>query len=77
MRTTVNLDDDVYQAVASLSQSSGLSLGKVLSKVARQGLKPAPIKKSKKGLPTFDVPPGTPMIPGNLIQQFWDEEGLG
>ena len=44
MRTTVNLDDDVYQAVSSLSQSSGLSLGKVLSKVARQGLKPAPIK---------------------------------
>jgi hypothetical protein len=77
MRTTVNLDDDVYQAVTSLSQSSGLSLGKVLSKVARQGLKPATVKKKKGGLPTFDVPPGSPMIPGNLIQKFWDEEGLG
>ena len=77
MRTTLTLDDDVYQAVATLSHTSGLSLGKVLSKVARRGLKPTPVKKKKKGLPTFDVPPGTPMIPGNLIQKFWVEEGLG
>jgi len=76
MRTTVNLDDDVYQAVSSLSQSSGLSLGKVLSKVARQGLKPAPIKKKKKGLPTFDVPPGTPMIPGMLAYKIIADEGI-
>ncbi len=76
MRTTVTLDNDVYQAVSTLAQTSGQSLGKVLSKVARQGLKPQPLKKKKNGLPTFDVPPGTPMIPGNLIQKFWDEEGL-
>jgi hypothetical protein len=77
MRTTVTLDDDVYQAVATLSQSSGLSLGKVLSKVARQGLKPVPHKKKKNGFPTFDVPAGTPMVPGDLAQKIWDEEGLG
>lgn len=76
MRTTVNLDDDVYQAVSSLSQSSGLSLGKVLSKVARQGLKPIPVKKKKKGLPTFDVPPGTPMIPGMLAYKIIADEGV-
>ena len=77
MRTTVNLDDDVYQAVASLSQSSGLSLGKVLSKVARQGLKPTALKKKKKGgLPTFDIPPGSPMIPGMLAYKFLNEEGV-
>jgi len=77
MRTTVTLDDDVYQAISTLSQRSGLSLGKVLSKVAREGLKPKPVKKKKNGFPTFDVPPGTPMIPGDLAQKIWDEEGLG
>jgi hypothetical protein len=76
VRTTLNLDDDVYQAVASLSHTSGLSLGKVLSKVAREGLKPKPVKKKKSGLPTFDIPPGTPMIPGDLAQKIWEEEGL-
>jgi hypothetical protein len=76
MRTTINLDDDVYQAISTLSQSSGLSLGRVLSKVAREGLKPKPVNKKKNGFPTFDVPPGTPMIPGDLVQKIWDEEGL-
>jgi len=78
MRTTLTLDDDVYQAVATLSQTSGLSMGKVLSKVARQGLKPEPVKKKKKnGFPTFEVPPDAPMIPADLVQKIWDEEGLG
>jgi hypothetical protein len=76
MRTTLTLDDDVYQAVATLSQTSGLSLGKVLSKVARRGLQPTPIKKKKNGLPTFDVPPGTPMIPGMLAYKIISEEGV-
>jgi len=76
MRTTVTLDDDVYQAVSTLSRSSGLSLGKVLSEVARRSLQPKPIKIKKNGFPTFDVPPGTPMIPGNLAQKIWDEESL-
>jgi hypothetical protein len=33
-----------------------------------------PPKISK--LPTFKVPPGTPMIPWDLAQKFWEEEGL-
>jgi hypothetical protein len=77
MRTTVNLDDDVYQAVATLSQSSGLPMGKVLSKVARRGLKPKQAGKKKKGFPTFDIPRDAPMITGDLVQKAWDEEGLG
>jgi hypothetical protein len=71
MRTTLTLDDDVYQAVATLSQTSGLSLGKVLSKVARQGLKPKPIKKKKNGFPTFDVPKDAPMISVYIYPPTW------
>jgi hypothetical protein len=26
--------------------------------------------------PTFEVPPGTPMIPGNLVQKILEEEDL-
>jgi hypothetical protein len=64
------------KAVASLSQSSGHSLGKVLSEVARRGLKPAPVKKKKNALPTFEVAPGTPMIPGMLAYKVIAEEGI-
>jgi hypothetical protein len=76
VRTTLNLDDDVYQAVASLSQSSGHSLGKVLSEVARRGLKPRPMKKTRKGLPTFDVPDDAAMIPGMLAYKIIADEGI-
>ena len=76
MRTTVNLDDDVYQAVASLSQSSGHPLGKVLSEVARKGLKPKLPKTKKGGLPTFDVPKDTPTIPGMLAYKIMADEGV-
>jgi uncharacterized protein YggE len=76
MRTTVNLDDDVYQAATSLARSSGRSLGKVLSQIARKGLQPEPMKRKKGGLPTFTVSKNAPMVPGDRIQKFWDEEGL-
>jgi hypothetical protein len=33
-----------------------------------------PLKSSK--LPTFEVPTGTPMIPWDLAQKIWEEEGL-
>ena len=77
MRTTVTLDEDVYQAAVHLSRVSGDRLGKVLSTLARRGLapgKPAP-KKSSRRFPTFDVPPGSPVIPASRIEGIIDEEG--
>jgi hypothetical protein len=76
MRTTLNLDDDVYEAVASLSHSSGQSLGKVLSQIARRGLKPRPVRKRRGGLPTFEVSKDAPMIPGMLAYKIIADEGV-
>jgi hypothetical protein len=76
MRTTLNLDQDVYEAITSLSQSSGQPLGQVVSRMVREGLKSKPFKKKAKGLPTFDVPSHAPMVPASLVQKIWDEQGL-
>jgi len=78
VRTTVTLDDDVYEAALHLSQVSGEGLGKTLSTLARRGLKPpeAPKKKKSQRFPTFDVPPDAPVIPASRIQRVIDEEGL-
>jgi len=78
MRTTVNLDPDVYESALHLSRVSGQRLGKVLSDLARRGLAPTSesnIKASSR-FPTFKVPPGTPVIPASRVQKFIDEEGL-
>jgi hypothetical protein len=40
MRTTLHLDDDVYEAASSLAATEGTSVGKVISRLARRGLAP-------------------------------------
>ena len=78
MRTTVTLDNDVYQAALHLSRASGERLGKTLSTLIRRGLMPSkpPKKKKSHRFPTFDVPPGAPVIPASRIERVIDEEGL-
>jgi hypothetical protein len=76
MRTTVTLDRDVYDAATHLSRVSGERLGKVLSDLARRGLRQAPPSRraGNRRFPTFDVPQGAPVIPAARIQKVIDEE---
>ena len=78
MRTTVALDQDVYEAALSLSRTSGRRLGKVLSELARRGLPPraTPPRRGKARFPVFEVPPNAPIISAARVQEFLDEEGL-
>lgn len=77
MRTTINLDEDVYQAVAHLSRSSGQRLGKTVSNLIRRGLteKP-PVKRKSRRFPAFDIQPGAQVIPASRVERVIDEEGL-
>jgi hypothetical protein len=77
MRTTVTLDDDVYEAAVHLSRASGDRLGKVLSILVRRGLAPAaPARKKSGRFPAFEVPPGSRIVPASRIERVIDEEGL-
>jgi len=38
MRTTLQIDDDVYLAAKTFAESTGTSIGKVISEVFRRGL---------------------------------------
>ncbi len=78
VRTTVTLDQDVYEAAQHLARSSGERLGRVLSELARRGLagvRPSAARKTKR-FPSFKVPPDTPIIAVSKIQKVIDEEGL-
>lgn len=61
-----------------LSRASGERFGKVLSVLARRGLKQAdsPGRRSKRRFPVFDVPANAPLISASRIQRVIDEEGL-
>ncbi len=76
MRTTVTLDEDIYEAAVNLSRLSGERLGQVISRLARRGLQQnsPPRRKGSRRFPTFEVPPGSPVIPASRIQRHLDEE---
>jgi len=78
VRTTVTLDDDIYEAAIHLSRASGERLGKILSTLARRGLNPAdsPPRRSTRRFPVFDVPANAPVIPASRVQRVIDEEDL-
>jgi hypothetical protein len=61
-----------------LSRASGERLGKVLSMLARRGLKSAdrPARRSARRFPVFDVPANAPVIPASRIRRAIDEEGI-
>lgn len=75
MRTTVTLDDDVYEAAKTLAEGSGKSLGDVLSVLARKGLRPESAR-SEGELPVFAVPPDARVIPGSRAAELLADEGV-
>lgn len=81
MRTTLNLDDDVYEAAQARAQATGKPLGRVLSEMARQALQPSgrkskrPVRASSR-FPVFEVPTDARMIPASRVQRALDEDGI-
>lgn len=73
MRTTLHIDDDVYDAVRSLAAIERSSVGKVLSQLARRALSPSRPAKSSGGFPVFDVPGQTPPLTPEMVREALDE----
>jgi len=79
MRTTVTLDDDVYEAAQAYAQATGKRLGRVLSEMARQALHPPGKRQGRRGasrFPAFEVPADARLIPALRVQKALDEDGI-
>jgi hypothetical protein len=78
MRTTVTLDDDVYQAALARSRATGKPLGRVVSDMARLALQPAPGTPGARAnrFPCFVVAPDTPPILAARVQEALDGDGI-
>jgi hypothetical protein len=74
MRTTVTLDDDVFEAARTQAQASGKTLGEVLSQLARRGLRASTQTARKGGLPVFKVRPGAEIIPSSRAKELLAED---
>jgi hypothetical protein len=76
MRTTLSLDDDVFEAVHTLARSTGKNLGQVVSRLLRQALQSRAAAARKNGLPVFQVDADAPIIPGDRAQKLLAEDSL-
>jgi hypothetical protein len=74
MRTTLQIDDDVYQAARSLARAEDKSIGQVISELARKGLLPSDKAFDHGGFPVFDVPLDATPITLEMVQRAGDDE---
>ncbi len=79
MRTTVTIDDDVYEAALANARATGRRVGRVLSEMARSSLqlqeRPRSRKKEER-FAAFDVPKGSRVIHASRVQKALDDDGI-
>jgi len=74
MRTTLDVDDDVLQAVKEIAANRGTTAGRVLSDLARKALQPTEIPEIRNGVPLMPRrPKGSPLMTMEIVNHFRDE----
>lgn len=73
MRTTLTIDDDLLMAAKSLAQSRSVSVGKVISELARKGLQAPAQTRRKNGFPIFEVSKNARPITLEDVKKIEDE----
>jgi len=73
MRTTLDLDDDVLQAVKELAELRGSTAGKVLSDLARKALEPSTAPRVRNGVPLLPSRPGAPRLTMKRVNELRDD----
>lgn len=73
MRTTVDLEEDVLLAAKEIARRRGVTMGKVLSDLARQALTRHAASAVRNGVPLFPVQPDAGVVTLELVNQLRDE----
>jgi hypothetical protein len=73
MRTTLSLDDDVFQVVRRYAESRSLALGKAVSELVRKGLAAPVPMRTVNGIQVFDLPPDSPRVTTKRVKELESE----
>ncbi len=73
MRTTLTLDDDVIDAARKLAEMKHLSIGTVISDLARRSLTPVSAPKTRNGIRLFPVKPGAGSVTPEKVKELLEE----
>ena len=73
MRTTIAIDDDVLTAAKSIARQRNQSVGKIVSELARNSLRPPAASGERNGVPLLPVrKPGVIVTP-EIVNALRDE----
>ena len=73
MRTTLDIEEDVLRAAKEIARQRGMTVGQVLSDLARKSLTQKSPVSNKHGLPLFPVQPDAGVVTLELVNQLRDE----
>jgi hypothetical protein len=73
MRTTVDLEEDVLLAAKEIARQRVMTVGQVLSDLARQALTRRIPVSTKHGLPVFPVQADAGVVTLELVNRLRDE----
>jgi hypothetical protein len=75
VRTTIALDDDLFDLVRRQAKLRGLSLGKTVSDLVRRGLTAPTPSQDRGGLIVFQLPADSPTVTTEDVRRI-DAEGI-
>lgn len=73
MRTTIDLEEDVLLATREMARQRGVSMGRVLSDLARQALAGREAVSTRGGVPLFPVATTARVVTLELVNRLRDE----
>ena len=77
MRTTLTIDDDVLDAAKQVAAARGVSIGEMMSELARRGLGGATGAPTitRNGIRLFPVRPDSGAVTPDIVSALLDETG--
>jgi hypothetical protein len=73
MRTTIAIDDDVLAAAKALARQRNQSVGKVVSELARNSLRPPAPAAERNGIPLLPVRQPNAIVTLEIVNALRDE----
>lgn len=70
MRTTLSLDDDVFELVKCYAETRSIAMGKAVSDLVRRGIEAPARTRTVNGLVVFDLPPDTETITSEHVKKL-------
>jgi hypothetical protein len=73
MRTTLTLDDDIFQLAARQAKLRGVSLSRTVSDLARRGLAAPTPSQDQGGIVVFQLPADSPAVTTEEVRRIESE----